>query len=146
MTSTTVSSNFGYFPQYSGVGESGLLPLYWNPVKIKTSSLTAGGSPLTLTTAQVSGGLVCLDPEGAMSATMPTAAELWKALGSKTGQSAVVWVKNEADAAETITVVAGSGLTMQGTLTIAQNNVRGFLIVLESETASTAYNLGTRVA
>lgn len=144
MTSTTVSSNFGYFPAYSGVTESGLMPLSWNPVKIETSSLSAGGAALTFTPAQVSGGLICLDPEGAMSATMPSAAELWKALGSKAGQSAVVWVKNEADASETITVVAGSGLTMQGTLTIAQNNLRGFIIVLESETAATAYNLGTR--
>jgi hypothetical protein len=143
MASTTVKSNFGYSPVYSGVTENGLLPLSWSPVKIVTTTATAGGSPLTLTANQVAGGLVLLDPQGAMTATMPTAAELYKEFGSVIGQTVTVWIKNTADASETITIAAGTGITANGTMTIAQNHLRGFKVVITSPTTATAYNLGT---
>ena len=146
MASTTVKSNFGYTPVYSGVTENGLLPLSWSPVKIVTTTAAAGGSPLTLTANQIAGGLVLLDPQGAMTATMPTAAELYKELGSAIGKTVTVWIKNTADASETITVAAGTGITANGTMTIAQNNLRGFKVVITSPTTATAYNLGTHTA
>jgi hypothetical protein len=40
------------------------------------------------------------------------------------------WVKNTSGGANTITIVAGSGFTVVGTATIAQNNVKHFLVNL----------------
>jgi hypothetical protein len=39
-------------------------------------------------------------------------------------------IRNTADAAETITVTTNTGLTLSGTMTIAQNNSKRFLAVI----------------
>ncbi len=142
MASTTVKSNFGYNPEYSGVTENGLLPLSWSPVKIVTTTTAAGGSDITLTANQVAGGLIILDPQGAITATMPTAEQLYKKLGSSIGKTVTVWIKNAADGSEIISVAAGTGITVKGTVTIVQNHLRGFKVVITSPTTATAYNLG----
>lgn len=120
-----------------------------------TTTLTTAGA-LTLTAAQIAGGLILRDPNGAgRSDTLPTAALLVSYFG-KTGLRPLIgqWfaftIVNQADAAETITVLAGSGGTIVGTATIAQNNQKTFRIqftgVNAGSEAYNAYSMGTVVS
>ena len=58
-------------------------------------------------------------------------------------------IRNTADASETITIAAGSGGTTSGTMTIAQNNGKRFIVVitnnLQGAATYTVYSLGTYV-
>lgn len=120
------------------------------PNKLVTTLNTAGD--LTLTTAQILGGLILRDPNGgARTDTLPTAALLLAAMpaGVLIDTSFRFTIRNTADAAETITVAAGTGGTLSGTATIAQNNSKEFLVVFTNVSAGseayTAYSLGTVV-
>jgi hypothetical protein len=126
--------------------------------KATVSTLTTAG-PLTLTAAQVLGGMLLRDPNGAgRTDTLPTAALLLAALkgdalheldGPDAGASFEFVIRNTADAAETITVAAGTGGTTSGTMTIAQNNSKLFLVVFTNikpgSEAYTVYSIGTFV-
>lgn len=118
----------------------------------KTSPSTeATAGAVTYTAAQLLGGLILRDPAGAArSDVTPTAALVRAAIpGAEVGTSFEFTIKNTADAAETITVTAGSGATLSGTMTIAQNNSKRFLLRLTNVTpgseAYTLYSLGTVV-
>lgn len=122
--------------------------LFYPTVVVSTLS-TAGA--LTYTAAQVLGGLFLRDPNGAARTdTLPTAALLAAAIqGVFVGLSFQFTIRNTADAAETLTIAAGTGGTMTGTATIAQSNSKRFLVVFTNVTAgSEAYDchsLGTVV-
>lgn len=119
------------------------------PLVTVTTDATAG--VVTYTAAQLLGGIVLRDPNGAARADVtPTAALLVAAIpGAAVGQAFEFTIRNTADAAETITVTAGSGVTLSGTMTIAQNNSKRFLAVFTNVTAAaeavTVYSLGTVV-
>jgi hypothetical protein len=114
-----------------------------------TSVTTAGAA--TYTAAGVFGGLILRDPAGAdRTDTLPTAALLVAYLKSKANEMGVQLpvyvafdfiVQNDADAAETITVQAGSGGTNTSghTRTIAQSNSKKFNIILN--TVAQTYDL-----
>lgn len=169
MTSTTTSFG-GYFPQYSGVQVNGLADtkapspsggdtlvydadeMKWvNQAAQNTTTVTtdATAGDLTLTAAMLLGGLVLRDPAGGdRTDTTDTAANLVAAFPSAiVGSSFRVAIRNTADAAETITVAGGAGVTTSGTMTIAQNNTREFIAVLDNVTsgaeAVTMYALPT---
>lgn len=114
-----------------------------------TTSTTAGA--VTYTAAQLVGGLILRDPAGAgRSDVTPTAAAIVAAIsGAVVGSSFEFTIRNTADDAETITLTAGSGITLSGTMTIAQNNSKRFLAVCTNVTSSseavTIYSLGTVV-
>lgn len=112
-----------------------------------TTLSTAGVEAYTA--AQLFGGLILRDPAGAGRAdTLPTAASVYAAANSVvngTNLSFEFTIRNTADAAETITVSTATGLTLSGTMTIAQNNSKRFLWVQTSPTAATVYSLGTVV-
>ena len=114
-----------------------------------TTKTTA--SAVTFTAAELLGGLVLRDPNGASRADkVPSAATIYAAMGSPVkfdGMSFVFTIRNTADAAETITLTTDTGatMTMSGTMTIAQNNSKTFRVVLTSATAATVYSLGTVV-
>jgi hypothetical protein len=63
------------------------------------------------------------------------------------GTSFVFTIRNTSAGAFTITVTAGTGGTVSGTATIAQNNTKSFLVVFTNVTpgteAFTIYSLGT---
>mgnify|MGYP003403636198 CR=1 FL=1 len=115
--------------------------------KLATVTTLTTASALTYTAAQVAGGLILRDPNGAgRSDLFPTAATLYVAFGKpEAGQSFKFTVRNTADVAETITMTTNTGLTLSGTMTIAQNNSKEFLGVFASPTAVTFYSLGTVV-
>jgi len=106
---------------------------------------------VTLTTGQVRGGLILQDPSGgAVTTTLPTAALLVAASpGAMLNSSFEFTIRNTADAAETITVAAGTGGTTSGTMTIAQSNTKRFLVRFTNVNAGaetyTVYSLGTVV-
>lgn len=114
-----------------------------------TTDTTAG--VVTYTIAQLLGGLILRDPNGAgRSDVTPTAALVVAGMpGAKVGQSFEFVIRNTADADETITITAGTGATLSGTMTIAQNNSKRFVLRLDNVTASseayTLYSLGTLV-
>lgn len=110
---------------------------------------TAGAA--TLSTAQILGGLILRDPAGSnRTDTTETAANLVAAVpGVAVGSSMFLLIRNTADAAETITVDGGTGVTISGTATIAQNNSKLFLVRFDNVTGSseavTFYSVGTFV-
>lgn len=120
-----------------------------SPLVTVTTDNTAGN--LTYTAAMFKGGLILRDPNGSgRSDVSPTAALMLAALsGAEVGQAIRFTIRNTADAAETITMTAGAGATLSGTMTIAQNNSKTFLLVFTNVTASseayTLYSLGTYV-
>jgi len=117
------------------------------------------GSPTTITTAgvetytvaQFKTGLLLRDPNGAGRADVtPTAALIVAGFADcNVGFSFDVHIRNTADGAETITLTAGTGVTISGTATIAQNNAKTFRFVVTNNAigsqAVTAYSLGTVV-
>lgn len=119
------------------------------PKTVPATEVTAGN--VTYTTTQMLGGLILRDPAGgARTDTTPTAAQLVAAIANPiVGTSFYLDIRNTADAAETITVAGGTGVTTSGTMTIAQNNSKRFLVRLDNVTASseaaTIYSLGTVV-
>lgn len=118
-----------------------------------TTEATAGA--VTFTAASVLGGLILRDPNGAgRSDLLPTATALLATMNDAFGQTKAVigtafefTIRNTADAAETITVTTNNGLTLSGTMTIAQNNSKRFVAVVTalSTPAITVYSLGTVV-
>lgn len=114
----------------------------------KTSAVTkTTASAVTYTASEFGSGLILRDPNGAgRSDVTPTAAQLYDEFGSPAaGSTFSLIIRNTADAAETITMTTGTGVTVSGTATIAQNNTKLFLGVFSSPTAVTLYSIGTFV-
>lgn len=112
-----------------------------------TTITTAG--VVTYTAAQFLGGLILRDPNGsARSDVSPTASQLIAAMpGATIGQSFQFDLVNTADASETITLTAGTGVTVAGTATVAQNNGKRWIVYITNTTkgseAVTVRSLGT---
>lgn len=91
---------------------------------------TAGAA--TYTAAQLLGGVIARDPAGANRADVtPTAAQIVAAIPDvAVGSSFEFLIVNTADGAETITLTADAGVTLVGTMTIAQNASRRFTAIV----------------
>ncbi|MEW6378074.1 MAG: hypothetical protein AB1611_00550 [bacterium] len=114
--------------------------------QISVTTLSEAGAA-TYTAEQLLGGLILRDPNGAdRSDVFPDAAQIIAALTqASAGNSFEFTIRNTADAAETITLTAGANITLSGTMTIAQNNSRRFLCVINDGSSVTIYSLGTGV-
>lgn len=116
-----------------------------------TVATVATAGPRTYTAAELAGGLILRDPAGAArSDVTPSAADLAAAIpGAAVGSGFELVIRNTADAAETITLTAGNGVTLSGTMTIEQNNSRRFLVVCTNvgagTEAATVYSMGSFV-
>lgn len=115
-----------------------------------TTDATAGAR--TYTAAELVGGLILRDPAGGnRSDVSPTAALIVGAVTAAIATSSFEFIiRNTADAAETITLTAGAGVTLSpASQTIAQNNSKRFLAVIDNAgsgtEAVTIYSLGTFV-
>jgi len=122
------------------------------PVFSKTTVTTeTTAAAVTYTAAEIIGGLILRDPAGgARSDVSPTAALIVAAITDcQVNTSFRFTIRNTADASETITLTAGTGVTLSGTMTIAQNNSKEFVAVVTNRTsgseAVTIYSLGTVV-
>ena len=118
---------------------------YVSKKTVVTTDTTAGA--LTYTAAMLLGGIILRDPNGAArSDVTPTAALLAAAIPNvKAGTSFEFTIRNDGSGVETITVTAGTGCTLSGTMTIAVSNSKRFLVVFTSTAAYTLYSLGTVV-
>lgn len=118
-------------------------------VSLTTVSTITAEAAATFTIAQLLGGLILRDPNGAARADkIPTAALVIAGItGCAIGDSFEFVIKNTANAAETITVTTNDGDTLVGTMTIVQNNSKRFKLVVTgvSTPAYTLYSLGTFV-
>ena len=120
-------------------------------VRRRCVALLSGIDGVKVTEAELIGGLILRDPTGGnRSDFTPTAAALVAGFaGGIVGSSFEFTVRNNADAAETITLTAGAGVTLSGTMTIAQSNSKRFLCRLDDigsgTEAVTIYSLGTVV-
>lgn len=91
--------------------------------------------PYTYTAGAVLGGVIWRDPGGSSGIdTTPSAAEIVAAMTNpKTNNSFRLVIQNLADGPETITLAAGTGVTLYGTMTIPQNFSREFIVLVEGE-------------
>lgn len=112
-----------------------------------TVTTDATADARTYTAAELLGGLILRDcAGGARSDVTPTAALIIAAMRQAgVGNSFEFTIRNTSDAAETITVTAGTGVTLSGTMTIAQNNSKRFICIVTASTTVTIYSLGTVV-
>ena len=101
---------------------------------------TAKTDSVTLTIAELLTKVIDGSPTGAANYTLPTAAALVAGIEDcAVGTSFHFYINNKASGADTITVVAG-GASLDGTITVAQNVVREFVIIVTNITgASEAY-------
>jgi hypothetical protein len=82
-------------------------------------------------------GLLTGTPTAAAAYTTDTAANICKVFPFVANQNAfgfnyIFYLKNTAGGAFTITLTAGAGVTIVGTATVAQNNIKPFLVVLKT--------------
>lgn len=108
---------------------------------------TAVTDTATITAAQLLTKVLDGTPTAAATYTLPTAALLVAGMTSPAvGDSFLFVVNNKSAGANTITVAAGSGGTGDGTLTVDQNVIRAFLVLVTNVTASSeayfVYGLG----
>ena len=104
---------------------------------------TAVTDTATITAAQVLTGILDGTPTAAATYTLPTAALLVAGIANcKVGSSFLLIVNNKSASALTITVAAGDGGTGDGTLTVAQNVIRAFLILITNVTTPAYFVYG----
>lgn len=146
-SSTTSNVSIPLATQGTGV----VVPTVGPIVNFFTVTTDATAGVITYTAAQLKGGMILRDCNGAGRADVtPTAALLVAALPSAVvGTGIRFTIRNTSSTAVSITVTAGTGCTISGTATIAQNNSKDFLAVLTNVTsgaeAYTVYSLGTVV-
>ena len=97
--------------------------------KLAPATITTAGAA-TYTTPQLYGGLILRDPNGASrSDVTPTATAIINALPHPVvGSSFRFVIRNDADGDETITITAGTGVTLVGTMTIGRGGTREFAV------------------
>jgi hypothetical protein len=112
--------------------------------KIVASTVTTAGDA-TFTVAQLKGGLILRDPTGASRADLlPTGTNFCGGLpGYATGAGFEFVIKNDADAAEVITVTTNTGVTLVGDMAIGQNELKRFVAIVTGANTYTCYALGS---
>jgi len=110
---------------------------YSNDSSNVSLTLSAQGTGVVLSTSSV--------PFFQLTATTVTTSLLTAVPGAIVGTSFIVTIRNTADAAETITMTTNTGLTLSGTMTIAQNAQKSFLVTFTdvSTAAVTIYSMGS---
>lgn len=140
----SLTSSFGYKPQYSQLKQLGLTS---GPDTSVVTAATVTGA-VTLTAAQVMGGMVIHAAGAGANLATPSAAEIVAALGgASAGTSVRLHIRNTGAGSSTLT--AGAGVTLSGTAATATLNAKSWLFVVTSNIIGsetvTAYSLGTSV-
>lgn len=125
----------------TGVGlgsATGSLP----PAQYKTAALQAAA----IVAANMAGSAVCVfDNTGTTPGSLPTdtAANIIAAVpGWQIGQSYLLKIRNSSGSANTATITAGTGVTLTGTMTIAQYVQREFIVTYTGAGAVTLQSVG----
>lgn len=107
---------------------------------VNTNITTVGNG--TLTAAALVGGLINrTGPTAVYTDTTATAAQIYAAVGSITGHSFYVTIKNGVAFNQTIS--AGSGVTLPASVIIPPNSAGTYLVLVVSSTAVTFYHVST---
>lgn len=129
----------------SGLGggvANGMLP----PAKYTTAALQAA----TIPAANLAGASdVIFDNTGTTPGTLTTdtAANIIAAVpGWQIGQTYILEIRNDSGSANTATIAGGTGVTMTGTLTIAQNTTRRFAVTYTGAAAVSMQSIGLSAA
>lgn len=134
------ASNECYGP-YSWVIGAGFQQTIYS-VASNTSAFTATGANVAGSKDHVLNLTGALG--GAANITMPTAANLVAAIpGASPGQTYRLRIINSSSGAFAWTVLTNAGITLTGTMTIAQNTWREFVVTLTSLTAVAVQSVGT---
>ena len=113
---------------------------------VKQMTVNAETATATITAAEVLGGFIDGTPTAAATYTLPTATLMAAALNQVgVGNAVEFTIKNSAGGAYTITVAAGTDGTAKGTMTVAQNNTKRFLLIMTAAATYDVYSLGTVV-
>lgn len=97
---------------------------------------TGGGSDVTL---ELTGAQV-----GAFNVTTPTAAQIMAAMNNPIpGQTFRLRIVNQSSGAFAGTLLGGTGVTVTGTATVAQNTWRDFIVTIVSSTQVTVRSIAT---
>lgn len=111
---------------------------------------TAAGQSTALTGAQVAGAAcVVYDNTGTTPGNlqMATAAQIVAAIpNAQIGYSYILQIRNSSGSANTATITTNTGITLTGTMTIAQSVTRSFVVTLNSLTAVTVQSIGISAA
>lgn len=122
-----------------GYGSAAALPA----TELRTPTVDATATALTLTGAMLAGGIIEHDPAGGDATdTTATAAAIDAAIpGLAVGDAFVVHLINTADAAETITLAGGADVTInaQNALQTVTQNEAALLVFIKTATTPT-YN------
>ena len=119
------------------------------PTVVPTTVTTAAA--VTYTATEILNGFILRNPNGAARSDLfPTAAAIVAAIEGCAANTAFYFdIRNTAGAAETITMTTNTGLTLSGTMTIAQSNSKRFLAIVTTVTkgseAVVINSLGTTV-
>jgi hypothetical protein len=105
---------------------------YLGSLGVTTAVANAAGQ--TLTAAAVVGGTILRSGAAAVSDTLPTAALLVAALPNVAAGTTIELVIRNNNSG-TLTLVAGSGITLEGTTTIATANARKYAVRFINVTA-----------
>ena len=113
--------------------------------QMSVATLTTVGAA-TYTAEQLLGGLILRDPNGDDRADVtPGAAQIIAALPqASAGNFFEFTIRNTADADETITITAGAGVTLSGTMTIPWNREKRFFCLVTGTGTVTIYALGNQ--
>lgn len=104
---------------------------------LHTDSAHGGSGAHTLVVADLSRGFIDHDPEGSTALTTPTAAAIVAAFPTKpVGFTIQLYIRNTADAAETLTLTGGTGVTVSGDAAIGQNESMLVLFRFDNVTSS----------
>ena len=145
MSTTSVQSSFGYKPQYSQVSVNGLARRgLVDPLKNDVTTVTNAGS---FTAEQALGGMI-IHAGTSGNLTTPSAAQIVaKLAGVPVGTAFDVHVRNAGSANSTL--VAGSGVTIDGTAATADGSCKTWRFTVDDNTlgseAITCYSLGESV-
>lgn len=93
--------------------------------------------------------IVCYDNTGTTPGTLTTrtAALMYTDTpGASPDLTYLLLIRNSAGAANTATIAAGTGVTLTGTMTIAQNVTRLFVVTFTSNAALTIQSMGISAA
>lgn len=115
----------------------------------QNSKYTTNTTTTTFAAGQLTGANITVYDSTATtpgSIATRTAAEMFADIGATAGQTYLLIVRNSSGSANTMTITAGTGVTLTGTMTVAQNVSRVFVVTITSATAITIQSIGTFAA
>lgn len=137
------------------------LPFAWAQNQVFTGTVSVGGvqqtsqyvtntTTTTFAAGQLTGAAITVYDSTATtpgSIATRTATQMFGDIpGASVGANYLLIVRNSSSGANTMTITAGTGVTLTGTMTVAQNVSRVFVVTLTSATAVTIQSIGTFAA